>query len=161
MKVPRRAIAAILVCASISAAAAPDSQKAWDRMKSLVGGWEGKTADGKSVSATYQLTAGGTALMQESSEDHMVTMFYVEGDRLLLTHYCGIGNQPRMQATISPDGKLIDFQFLDGTNIPTAETGHMHRAVYTLADADHYTEEWTWKQAGKETKQRVEMQRKK
>jgi hypothetical protein len=129
-------------------------------MKSLVGAWEGKTADGRAVTASYRLTAGGTALMQESSVDHMITMFYVARDRLVLTHYCSVGNQPHMQATISPDGKTFDFKFVDGTNIPALEAGHMHRAVFKLVDADHYTEDWTWMNDGQSLSEHFEMHRK-
>ena len=152
---------AMLFCAlSCYLAASTTGTLALDKMKSLIGVWEGKTADGTVVTASYQLTAGGTALMQQSSVDHMITMFYVAGDRLMLTHYCGVGNQPRMEATISPDSKTFNFKFVDGTNIPNLETGHMHRAVFTLVDADHYTEDWTWTQDGKSVTEHFDMRRK-
>jgi hypothetical protein len=156
-----RIISALVLCiSSCYVAASTPGTLALDKMKSLVGTWEGKTADGRLVTASYQLTAGGTALMQESSVDHMITMFYVAGDRLALTHYCGVGNQPRMEATISPDGKTFSFRFVDGTNIPDLETGHMHRAVFKFVDSDHYTEDWTWMKDGKSLTEHFEMRRK-
>jgi hypothetical protein len=156
-----RIIPALLLCVSscYSAASTPATM-ALDKMKSLVGTWEGKTANGSLVTASYQLAAGGTALMQESSVDHMITMFYVAGESLALTHYCGVGNQPSMEATISPDGKTFDFKFVGGTNIPAPETGHMHRAVFKLVDSDHYTEDWTWMKDGKSVTEHFEMRRK-
>jgi hypothetical protein len=66
-----------------------------------------------------------------------------------------------MQATISSDWKSISFDFLDVTNLPNPRTGHMHHAVYLFSDADHYTEQWTWRQDGKDTTYQYEMQRKK
>jgi len=151
----------LLVCASaVSAFAASDAQQVFNGMKALVGSWEGKAPDGQPISTKYELAAGGTSLMEESSEDHMVTMFYLVGDRLVLTHYCGSGTQPHMQASILPDGKTIAFEFIDGTNIPTVERGHMHRAVFTLIDHDHYTEEWTWMQDGKSAVMHADMHRK-
>jgi hypothetical protein len=160
MKAFRIAVAVLLCSVAVAAAAESDAQSAFEKMKSLAGSWEGKSPDGKSVSTKYQLAAGGTSLMEESSEDHMVTMFYLAGGHLLLTHYCGTGNQPHMQATISPDGRTVAFDFVDGVNIPNIDSGHMHRAVFTLTDSDHYTEEWTWMQAGKSAVMRVEMHRK-
>jgi hypothetical protein len=160
MRAFRILVFALFACSALSVAADSDAQKAFGKLKALKGAWEGQTPNGKSVSATYQLTAGGTSLMLESSEDHMVTMFYLAGDHLVLTHYCGTGTQPRMQASISPDGKTITFDFLDGTNIPDMDTGHMHRAVFTLIDADHYNEEWTWMQGGESAVGRVQMHRK-
>jgi hypothetical protein len=69
-------------------------------------------------------------------------MFHMDGDRLLMTHYCGAGNQPRMAATASPDGKTITFTFVDATNLISSQPGHMERMVVTMIDANHYTEEW-------------------
>ena len=160
MKALRIAMAVLLSCSVVAAAEESDAQAAFDKMKSLAGTWEGKSADGKSISTKYQLAAGGTSLMEESSEDHMVTMFFLTGGHLVLTHYCGTGNQPHMQATVSPDGKTIAFEFVDGINIPTMDSDHMHRAVFTLTDADHYTEEWTWMQSGKSAVMRAAMHRK-
>ncbi len=159
MKLFQIAMAVLLTCSAV-AAAETDAQAAFDKMKSLAGTWEGKSADGKSISTKYQLAAGGTSLMEESSEDHMVTMFFLTGGRLVLTHYCGTGTQPHMQATVSPDGKTVAFEFVDGVNIANMDSGHMHRAVFTLSDPDHYTEEWTWMQSGKSAVERVEMHRK-
>ena len=89
----------------------------------------------------------------------MVTMFYLDGDRLLMTHFCGAGNQPRMQASTSPDGKSVAFDFLDATNLATPQTGHMHRAVFTVADANHHTEEWVFTKDGQEHKELFSMER--
>jgi hypothetical protein len=72
--------------------------------------------------------------------DHPVTMLYLDGDRLFLTHYCDAGNRPRMVARTSPNGKTVEFDFLDlsGGN----QYGHMYHAVFTVIDANHHTEDW-------------------
>jgi hypothetical protein len=61
---------------------------------------------------------------------------------LLLTHYCDADNRPRMVGRMSPDGKTVEFDFLDVTG--NLQYGNMGHAVFTLIDADHHTEEWTW-----------------
>jgi len=82
-------------------------------------------------------------LMSEiTGHEDMITMFHMDGDRLLMTHYCAAGNQPRMAATVSPDGKTITFDFIDATNLLPSQGGHMQRVVFTLIDADHHTEDW-------------------
>jgi len=163
MKVVRAAAILWLVLASAGALAQSDAQKALAKLKSLDGTWQGKDSKGGPVQDTYRLTAGGTAVMAENKmgAEDMLSLFYVDRDRLLMTHFCPSGNQPRMQATISPDSKSISFDFLDATNLPNPRAGHMHHAVYLFSDADRYTEQWTWREEGKDTNYQYEMERKK
>jgi hypothetical protein len=107
--------------------------------------------------------AGQTSVMAESimGDEAMTSLFYVDGDRLLMTHFCPSNNQPRMKATISPDGKTVSFDFLDATNLAPAQTGHIHRAVYVFLDPEHYREDWTWKRDGKDAHFQLALQRKK
>src|ERR1051326_2846609 len=76
------------------------------------------------------------------STDDPITMVYLDEGRLLLTHYCDAGNRPRMEGKISPDGKTVEFEFLDvaGSN----EHEHMHHVKFTFIDADHHLEDWTF-----------------
>jgi hypothetical protein len=163
MKMFRGLTVLLVVCAATSVWAQSDAQKALEKFKSLVGTWEGKTAKGQAVVDSFSLTAGGTAVMGDDKmgPEEMLSLFYVDGSRLLMTHFCPSGNQPRMQATISPDLKTISFDFLDATNLPNLQAGHMHHATYIFSDPDHYSQEWTWMQDGKTTTYRSEMQRKK
>jgi len=158
-----RAAVFVLVFSSTALLAQSDAQKVLDRFKTLVGTWEGKSPKGQTSEVKYQLMAGGTAVMAESHMigDEMSSMFYVDGERLMMTHFCPSGNQPRMQATISPDLKTVSFEFLDATNLAGPQAGHMHKAVYLFSDAEHYSEEWTWKQEGKDAHFHYEMTRKK
>ena len=81
----------------------------------------------------------------------MATVFHLDGDRLLLTHYCVARNQPRLVATsISEDGRRIEFAFLDGTNMPSRDVGHMNRAVFTIESVDRYRSRWTFSRGGQE-----------
>jgi hypothetical protein len=78
--------------------------------------------------------------------DHPVTMFYLDGDRLLLTHYCDAGNRPRMVARAAADGKTVEFDFLDVSG--SEQFGHMHHAVFTFIDANHHIEDWIYMMPG-------------
>src|SRR2546421_1119541 len=124
----------VLIALIATTAMASDSQKSFDTLKTLSGSWAGKGSQGQPVQVSYRVTAGGSALMSEITGEHedMVTMFHPDGSRLLMTHYCGAGNQPRMVGTASPDGKTIKFNFLDATNLVAAQPGHMGRLVVTM-----------------------------
>jgi hypothetical protein len=160
-----RGIAAVcLLMTSTALFAQSNAQKALDRFRSMVGTWQGKSPSGGTSMVTYRLAAGGTAVMADMhmADEDMVSMYYVDGDQLLMTHFCPSNNQPRMKAIISPDLNTVTFDFLDATNLPGPQTGHMHRAVFLFfADPNHYSEEWTWKQEGKDHKMSYEMERKK
>ena len=152
----------VVLIALVATAAASDTQKSFDALKTLSGSWAGKGSQGQPVRVSYRVTAGGSALMSEITGEHedMVTMFHPDGTRLLMTHYCGTGNQPRMVGTASPDGKTITFNFLDATNLAAAQPGHMGRLVVTLVDANHHTEDWEFMgNDGKQMHEVFELQR--
>jgi hypothetical protein len=151
----------ILLFASPALLAQSSAQKTLDRFKSMAGTWQGKSPSGDTSEVTYHLAAGGKVLADmHMAGDDMVSMYYVDGDQLLMIHFCPTNNQPRMKAVISPDLNTVSFDFLDATNLPGPQAGHMHRAVFLFSDPGHYSEEWTWKQEGKDTKMYFEMQRK-
>ena len=152
----------LLLCATVAWSQSA-AQKSFDQLKSLTGSWEGKNNQGKPITVTFRDTAGGSAVMSEihgHGPENMISMFHLDGpNRLMLTHYCGAGNQPRMTATASPDGKTLTFTFLDATNLATPDAGHMQRAVFTMIDANHHTEEWTFAAPGKEMKEFFDLTR--
>jgi hypothetical protein len=147
------------VAATIPTVAAPsaEAQTAFALIKSLSGRWQGSVLDPQTqrpvaMETSLHVTSRGNAVVHEmkgagdaddpSKNDHPVTMMYIDGANLLLTHYCDAGNRPRMTARVSPDGKQVDFDFLDVSG-PTSH-GHMQHVRFTFVDSTHHTEEWTW-----------------
>ena len=142
-----------------------DAKKSFDTMKALAGDWQGPVTidppipemqDDKPIHVSLRVTSRGNALVHEMQEagtpsdpskyDHPVTMFYLDADQLTLVHYCDAGNRPHMVARSSPDGKKVEFDFVDlsGGN----QYGHMYHAVFTMVDANHHIEEWTYMMPG-------------
>ncbi|MCI0414966.1 hypothetical protein L0222_19490, partial [bacterium] len=78
----------------------------------------------------------------------MVTTYYLDGDSVMLTHYCMANNQPRMKAG-AQHGKAIEFRFVDATNLKSADAGHMHGMTFTVEDENHISQAWTWSDQGK------------
>ncbi|MDX6457218.1 MAG: hypothetical protein QOE55_915 [Acidobacteriaceae bacterium] len=155
-------LSAALLALSTLALAQSDPQKSFDQLKSLAGSWEG-AMDGKPMQISLRVISMGNALMHEMKvagrPDDPITMLYVDGDRLLLTHYCDAGNRPRMAATITPDGKTVDFHFLDVANFNSKQGGYMQHAVFTTLDANHHTEDWTFLAQGKPINAHLDLQR--
>jgi hypothetical protein len=142
-----------------------DAQKSFDTIKTLAGIWSAKLTldppvpemDDKLPSQiSMRVTSRGNALVHEmyalgvpddpTRYDHPLTMLYLDGDRLTLVHYCDAGNRPRMVARPSPDGKTVEFDFVDISG--GTQRGHMHHAVFTVIDANHHTEDWTYMMPG-------------
>jgi hypothetical protein len=160
MKSLRMATSLVFLIAAATAFAQSDAQKTFEQLKTLNGSWEGKSANGQSLKVVFRPTAGGSALVSEilGAED-MISMIHIDNNRVLLTHYCAAGNQPRMVATPSADGRTITFSFVDATNLPSPNAGHMDHLIITIADADHHTEDWTFVSEGKEQKEHFDLTR--
>ena len=145
-------IAASLLLAPVVGLAATSAQPvdaaaAFNRLKALAGTWEAPVKDGK-ITVTYEVLAGGTAVMEKDSMN-MVTVYHLDGDRLMLTHYCMAGNQPRMQARrFDAQTGELDFQFLDATNLSSPSAGHMHNAKIRFVDDGHFKAAWQFYEKG-------------
>lgn len=150
MKIRTIIAVAVLLAVSIPVWSAVNAASGFDSLKTLVGSWEHKGPDGKPGITVWRLVSEGSALMEELPHESMITMYHMDNDRLLMTHYCGARNQPRMKADISPDGKTITFNFVDGTNLASPADAHMHKMVLTFQDKDHYSETWSFYKDGKE-----------
>jgi hypothetical protein len=157
-------LALTLLSAALAAHAQTDAQKAFAVIKNMPGVWEGKSDDGQPLQVSFRVVSNGTAVMSEILGEHahdMISMFNMDGaNRLLLTHYCSMGNQPRMQASVSPDGKTFTFDFTDATNLASPDAGHMQRMVLTVLDDNHHTEEWIFADHGKELRRSFDLRRK-
>jgi hypothetical protein len=132
---------------AMKASAVPDTPE-WQKLKSLVGSWEGNVEEGgKKTPATVEvrMTGDGSAIMHTigpGTPMEMVTMFHPDGKRLIATHYCAAHNQPRMALVASKAPNQVAFKFVDGTNITPGDT-HINGVVITFLDADHHDEAWS------------------
>ena len=130
------------------------SNAGYDKMKTLVGTWKGKDAEGKMLSVSYKVVSAGSTVMETldmmDTPEAMITMYHVNGDKLMMTHYCSMGNQPRMKADkMSADGSMITFNMYDASNLAKKTDAHMSKLVVTFKDADHFVQEWSMSQDGK------------
>jgi len=130
---------------------------------SLVGEWQGKDPEGKPMTASYQWASGGTSLVETltmAEKPAMTTMYHADKGALMLTHYCALGNQPRMRAAMPKgDAKTLAFNFVDATNLPKRTDAHMHNMSFSFQDQDHFTQEWVLSKDGKELPRRLEFAR--
>ena len=132
-----------------------DAAAAFEQLKSLEGTWEAASTKGGKSTTTFELTAGGTVLLERYTNPampgggHMVTAYHMDGASLILTHYCIARNQPTLKAD-RYDAKAgeIQFEFLRGANMASENVGHMRRAFYRIDDANHFTTSWEFFENG-------------
>lgn len=135
-----------------------DARAALERLKSLAGEWEGTvtTETGPRTKVVYGVTAAGTAVTEAlfpGTEHEMLTVYHLEGNDLVLTHYCAMGNQPRMKLAraAGTDPVELRFDFAGGTGFVPAKDAHMHSGRMTLRGANRLEAEWAVYEQGRQT----------
>jgi hypothetical protein len=114
-----------------------------EKIKKLEGTWVAADKDGKptdQVVSIVKVTAGGSAVQETlfpGQPQEMISVYTAEGPDLLMTHYCVLGNQPRMKADAKSPANEIRFKFAGGANLDPKKDKHMHEATLTLVDDDH------------------------
>jgi hypothetical protein len=128
------------------------SEQAFDRLTSLKGEWNGQI-DGVNTTLIYTLTANGSALMEQCRPEkrpEMITMFTLDGDHLIATHYCSARNQPQMETPAITDvQKPLTFSLVRITGLKSPDDFHNTGLTVIHEDDDHLTQEWLYQHKGK------------
>jgi hypothetical protein len=149
---------ALLAVAAVSRAAekaTPINTQRFEALKTLVGDWVEVGKDGKptdKVVSSIRVTSAGSVVQETlfpGSDHEMVTMYYLDGADLVLTHYCMLGNQPRMRAEPGTDVHRIEFKFTGASNLKSNDDRHMNEATLTIPGKDRYQAEWAACKDGK------------
>jgi len=143
---------ALVVATTALAADKIKSEEAFDRLASLKGEWKGQI-DGVNTTLIYTLAANGSALMEECRPEkgpEMITMFTIDGDHLMATHYCSAKNQPQMATSAITDAqKPLVFSLVRVTGLKSAEDWHNTGLTVIQEGDDHLTQEWSYQFKGK------------
>lgn len=147
------------LCALSVQAAAPAATDRFERLKRLaVGEWQGETGNGATLHVNYRTISHGSVLVeiwQPGTRAETMTIFHRDGDRVLATHYCAQGNQPRL---VLRDGDGFAFEYVDATNLKDGAS-HLHRLVLApVADGGLEREE-TYRGASGEEIGRLRLRR--
>jgi len=168
MRFPLTAFTALMIAvpawpasAGAQSKASPAAQ-AFARLKGLAGQWAFRdslaagTASGRTEVVTgtvsYDLVSNNTTIQERvHGPDHgtvnMISMIRLDGDRLVLDHYCASGTQPRLVSR-GLEGQEIQFAFESGTGLASPATGHIHAATFSFLPDGGFESRWTWKEPG-------------
>lgn len=139
-------------CASQADVRGPaDDAARFEEVKSLAGTWVsyGQSDAPPGSKVTYRVTAAGSAVEEvvfAGSPHEMVTLYTLDRGRLVLTHYCALANQPRMELQPGGAPHTLTFDCTSLGNGNVSKDMHMHHAEFRLVDASHIESAWTmWK----------------
>jgi hypothetical protein len=150
----RRAL--VLLCLLAMPAVATDSARPWEKLKSLVGTWQrtdASTPAGKAFRIRYRLISADTALVEEfgdPAKQPTQTVFHLDDEHVLATHYCAQGNQPRLRLRPGSSADVLVFDFLDATNLRSLADSHLVRLTLRWRDANHLVREEVYAGSGRE-----------
>jgi hypothetical protein len=116
----------------VASAQPPDSELAFRSLKTLIGTWDAREKDNPTFAeeVTYSMTGRGTVIIEDmeapkSVMGHMLTAYHLDVGTLVMTHFCGAGNQPRMRIKAVEDGgRRLAFEMYDITNLRDAKSYH-------------------------------------
>lgn len=117
-------------------------------LKTLAGEWAGTMGDtegGPATRISYKVIAAGSVLAETifpGAPHEMITVYHMDGERLIMTHYCAAGNQPRLALTGESTKNCLKFDFTGATNMKSDQDQHMHSLRIYVIDADHLKTEW-------------------
>ncbi|MGP1273470.1 MAG: hypothetical protein ACTS22_09055 [Phycisphaerales bacterium] len=139
------------------AAIAPVAQDAAHKAKvmelltSLEGQWRLVQEDGslsKEVSVFTPSSAGSVVreVMMVGEPHEMTNLYHMDGDRVVCTHYCAVGNQPRMVAEGIEEtdrGPSIEFAVDTVSNFTEGQDHYMGGLTLVFVDDDTVEQIWT------------------
>lgn len=160
-------LAAVLLLPSSNVVFAADAQAVFARLGGLAGDWEGTFSNGRRHTVNYRLSAGGTALIETwalAPGRESLTIYTLDGNNLVATHYCPQGTQPRLKLVAEREGRL-QFELLDGGSLQVP--GRSHQQTFwlqwnggdTLARSETYVENGAAKADAKAEDELVEYRR--
>ena len=162
-------IIASLAFASLRAADESTGASALNQLKTLAGNWEGAFAwtgarsGNGAMKATYYTTGNGSALVENLiMEDApvMTSVYHLDGADLRMTHFCAAQNQPRLKARQIDLAKgIIDFDFVDATNLRGPDAPHVRGLEMRLIDPNHLTITFLFQSGDKESRENVVLKR--
>ncbi len=123
-------LAGFLALTTVDGAEQINAHAVFVQLQTLVGDWEGKTEAGRVLKISYRLTANNTVLVETwtlGPQRESLTLYHMDNESLLATHYCPIGNQPRLRLKEGGSASSFVFEFVSATNLAKPETAHQHR----------------------------------
>ena len=151
-------LASLLALTAVHGADPVSPRAVFNQLQTLVGEWEGKTEAGRVLKVSYRLTANNTVLVETwtlGPQRESLTLYHLDNEHLVATHYCTLGNQPRLQLKEGGTASSFTFEFVSATNLPKPETAHQHRFEIDILQPNSFARSETYVENGTPGTERV------
>ena len=153
-----RKVGMLLFLMLAASASLGSSETAFETFK----GFEGKWAiqSGQKVlpfEMTYESGSKGSIVTEQFGKE--LSVFYRDGQGLLMTHFCNAGNQPRLRLRENTQPGVFEFQMFDITNLRSADADHVERIIYRIVDDKTMDLEIVWKNGKSEESEKYTLTR--
>ena len=147
---------AVVACICNTHASTPEAEAVpgWTQLAGLVGTWKleqpSNTAQEK-FRISYRFISRDTALVEtfgDPSGNVTETVYHPDGDRIVATHYCSQGNQPRSRLLPVEADSILRFEFIDATNLHSESDSHLVRMAFTMGDGNRLVRTEDYAQGG-------------
>lgn len=131
----------------------PQTTPQFETLKGLAGTWVGEgTMHGKTekIKVNYKVSSGENIVMETfnpGTPSEMLSVYYLDGKDLRMTHYCSLGNQPRMKMTESKktkEGEVISLKMVEATGMESPQEPHMGALSLIISGKDKLAHQWTY-----------------
>ncbi len=153
----------IAMMAALTAAATPPQtspdRAAFESLKAMSGDWR-EVGRPRPFTLRYRTISSGTVVVEtwiSNNGQETMTVFLMEGERLIATRYSALRSQPTMTLTSATDGDLR-FTFRSGMNMPTGDGPYIH-AFSVRRDGNRMTRTDTFRAYGADETSRWELAR--
>jgi hypothetical protein len=135
------------------------TNEVFKKLNALVGEWESATAATKPHTVSYKLIANQTVLVETwelGNSSTAMTVYHLDSEKLIATHYCPLGNQPRLELISTAKEQIFTFAFVSATNLPDKNLSHQHKFEIQIKNADNFWRSETYLETGKESYEGVD-----
>lgn len=136
----------------------PD-RAAFESLKAMRGEWR-EVGRPRPFTLSYRTMSSDKVVVEtwtRSNGQQSITVFLMEGERLIATRYSALGEHPTMSLTSAADGELA-FTFRSAVNTPTGDGSYI-RAMSIRRDGNRMTRTDTFRAYGADEISRWELAR--
>ena len=154
MRILRIIAALLFLAASAPQASGSETEDAFSSMRRLAGSWKiehPKSAREKDLRILFQVISADSVVVEtfvRKKTQPTQTVYHRDGSRLIATHYCAQGNQPRLQLSRQTVPQRLEFEYFDATNLESNAQSHLIHLSFDLEDERHVRREEVYSSGG-------------